>query len=89
MDNQELRTLLEQLRNELDQTESIDEKGRELLNGLDSDIHSLLERSEVVAHPPLNSLQRLEESIEYFEATHPTLSATLVKLMTVLGNAGI
>jgi hypothetical protein len=90
MDNQGLRTLLEQLHKELEQINSIDEKGLELLSDLETDIHSLLARTgSDIPRPPLSSVQRIEESIDYFESTHPTLSATLIKLLAVLGNAGI
>jgi hypothetical protein len=90
MDNQEFRTLLEQLHHELEQITSIDEKGQSLLQELDDEIHDLLHRSNAgIPVPPPSSVQRLEASIDYFEVTHPTLSATLVKLLAVLGNAGI
>jgi len=90
MDNQELRTLLEQLHQELEQTSNMDENRRELLSEFETDIHNLLARTgSETPHPRLSSVERLEESIDYFESTHPTLSATLVKLLAVLGNAGI
>ena len=90
MDDQELQNLLEQLHNEIERTKSVDEKGRALLNHLESDIRSLLERSgdqSPKIHP--STLRRLEDSIDYFEVSHPTLNAVLSKLMAVLSNAGI
>jgi hypothetical protein len=38
MNEQELRNLLEKLRDEIESTKSVDEKGRELLRELDEDI---------------------------------------------------
>jgi hypothetical protein len=90
MDNQEFRTLLEQLQNELESIDSVDENGQQLLHELDNEIHDLLQRSTTGNPlPKPSSVSRLEASIDYFEVTHPTLSATLVKLLAVLGNAGI
>jgi hypothetical protein len=90
MDEQELRKLLEQLHNEIEHTESVDDKGRDLLRDLGGDIRDLLARSgqeNIDARPTL--LTRLEESISYLEVTHPTLTNTLSKLMESLSNAGI
>lgn len=90
MDNQELRKLLEQLHSEIDQTDSVDEKGRELLQALGEDIRELLARSaEESSQAQPSMLERLETSISYLEVTHPTLTNTLSKLLETLSNAGI
>jgi archaellum component FlaC len=90
MDNQELRKLLEQLDSEIEQTESVDEKGRELLRDLASDIGELLARSEGGKDQAQTSmLERLEDSISYLEVTHPTLTQTLTRVLETLSNAGI
>ena len=90
MDNQELRKLLEQLDSEIEQTESVDEKGRELLRDLASDIGELLARSEGGKDQSQTSmLERLEDSISYLEVTHPTLTQTLRRVLETLSNAGI
>jgi hypothetical protein len=90
MDEQGLRTLLEELQKELDKIEDIDEKGRELLLHLDAEIHELLQRSTTDNPLPRPStIQRFTDSIDYFEVIHPTLSATLIKLLGILSNAGI
>jgi len=88
MDNQELRKLLEQLHSEIEQTESMDEKGRELLNDLSTDIRELLARSEG-EHTQTSVLERLGDSISYLEVTHPTLTNTLARILETLSNAGI
>ncbi len=90
MDNQELRKLLEQLHSEIDQTDSVDEKGRELLQALGKDIRELLARSaEEPSQAQPSMLERLENSISYLEVTHPTLTNTLSALLESLSNAGI
>lgn len=90
MDEKSLRELLEQLHAEIEHTESVDEKGRKLLRDLGSDIRELLARSEEdQAQAQQSLLGRLDESISYLEATHPTLTNTLSKLLESLSNAGI
>lgn len=88
MDNNELRTMLEQLHGEIEHTESIDEKGRELLRELGDDIRELLARTDGEQAQP-SVLKRLEDSIGYLEVTHPTLTGTLSRILESLSNAGI
>jgi hypothetical protein len=87
MDNQELSKLLQQLRDEIKTTPEMDEKGTDLLRDLDEDIHALLERSK--ENPDRASVQRMEDVLYYFEATHPKLTAMISKLLESLSNAGI
>jgi chromosome segregation ATPase len=91
MTDQNLRELLEKLHNELERAEAMDESGREKLRHLDADIRDLLKRSdtkaEIDADEPL--LERLQDSIDHFEATHPRLTMMLSQMMTILSNAGV
>jgi hypothetical protein len=91
MDDQELRKLLEQLHVEIEHTQTIDKDGSQLLRHLEADINELIKRSEsgplLQAHP--STLQRLEDSIDYFEVSHPTLTSQLSKLLSILSNSGI
>ncbi len=90
MTDQKLRNLLEQLQSEIKQTQSVDDKGQEFLRDLDADIHELLARSEGERTQPQPSIvRRLQDSIDHFEATHPTLTATLSRMLDILNNAGI
>lgn len=90
MTDKKLSKLLEELHHELDGTEAVDEKGRELLRALNADIEELLDRSELAQSDEDNSLlERWQEYIDHFEVTHPTLTAALSHLMTALNNAGI
>jgi len=87
MDNKDLEKLLEALHQELQQPTNLDDKGRDLLRGLDVDIRALLTRSDAI--PEASTMQRLQESVDHFEVTHPTLTALLSDLLTSLSNAGI
>lgn len=91
MADQNLRDLLEQLHKELERTDTVDEKGNEMLRHLDADIRNLLKRSgteaEIDADEPV--LERLQDTIDHFEATHPRLTTVLSEMMTILSNAGI
>jgi polyhydroxyalkanoate synthesis regulator phasin len=91
MNDDELRQLLEELHQKIEATNSLDERGREMLTHLSADIRNLLERtgSEQPAPETTREVNRLEESIRYFEVTHPTLTATLSQMLNILNNAGI
>ncbi|HET9907660.1 MAG TPA: DUF4404 family protein [Anaerolineales bacterium] len=87
MANEERRKLLEEFRNQVAQAESLDEEGRTLLLSLDKEIERLTD--DEAADTPDTVLEQLQESIERFEESHPTLTMTLSQIMTVLSNAGI
>jgi phytoene/squalene synthetase len=90
MTDENLRKLLEQLHDELERAESVDDKGDELLRHLNEDISNLLKRSEKgKAHSDESLLERLEDAIDHFEVSHPTLTTMLSEMMTILSNAGI
>jgi hypothetical protein len=90
MNDEELRKLLEQLHGEIEHIDTLDEKGRELLSDLGTDIDELLARSEEVeAQSSPASMKLLEDTIAYLEVSHPTLTSTLSELLSVLSNAGI
>jgi SMC interacting uncharacterized protein involved in chromosome segregation len=88
MNNQELDELLEKLHKEIEGTQSLDEKGRELLRDLSADIQELLGHTEEKKAAP-SMMERMETSIDYFEVTHPELTSALSSLFTILSNAGI
>ena len=88
MADNNLSKLLEQLHAELDHTEAVDDKGRELLRALNADIEKLLERSES-GQSDDSLLERLQESIDHFEVTHPALTSALSNIVSILNNAGI
>ena len=90
MNHKELCQLLEQVHNEIEETQSVDAKERELLQELEADIHELLDRcdaEQIQTHPLL--LRRLEDAIDYLSVNHPTLTAMLSNMSTILSNAGV
>ena len=89
MTDQNLRELLEKLHQELEKTEAVDEKGNEMLRHLDADIRGLLRRSGAKAETDGPMLERLQDTIDHFEETHPRLTTMLSQMMTILNNAGI
>jgi predicted component of type VI protein secretion system len=90
MDDHELRKLIEQLHAEIQNTQTVDEKGQELLTHLESDIRELLNRTEGKDEPVRPAtIKRLEEGLEHFEATHPALAKLIFNLLETLSNAGI
>ena len=91
MNDDELRGLLEELHKRIESTDSVDEKGRELLSHLSVDIRNLLERTghEQQVRGTKWEIGRLEESIRHFEISHPNLTQALSELLTALNNAGI
>ncbi|MCC6301098.1 MAG: DUF4404 family protein [Anaerolineales bacterium] len=88
MTDKKLAKLLEELHVTLDATQAVDEKGRQLLRTLDEDIHELLDRSESDQSDD-SLLERMRETLSYFEKTHPSFASALANLLTVLSNAGI
>jgi len=90
MNDDDLRKHLEQLHGEIEQTHSVDEKDRALLSDVKADIGGLLERSQTgpVQPEPL-ALARIQQAIDTFEISHPTLTSLLSQLLETLSNAGI
>lgn len=90
MTDPELCKLLEQLHNEIEETKTVDEKELELLRELGADIRELLERCEAedLQTRPLTVL-RFEEAIDSLAVNHPTLTAMISNISTILSNAGI
>lgn len=86
MPEQRLRELLEQLHEELARTQSVDEKGREMLARLRADIQKFLDPTQ---ENPESLLERVQAAIDYFEAKHPAITAALSQMLRTLSNAGI
>jgi alkylated DNA nucleotide flippase Atl1 len=88
MSDKNLSELLEELREELGKQRVMDEKGRQLLRNLDTDIQKLLLRSEGI-EPDETFLEGLKDAIDHFEDSHPRLTSALSHMLTILSNAGI
>ncbi len=90
MDDKELRKLLEQLHDEIENAGKVDEKGRALLIDVDAHIRELLIRSESAPLAPKPALRHgLENALRHFEVTHPELTNAISRLLDTLSNAGI
>lgn len=86
MSNQKLRELLEQLQAELARTESVDEKGKEMLSRLNADIQQFLDPAR---ENPETLLERLQSAMDHFEVEHPAITTALSQMLNALSNAGI
>jgi len=90
MENNELRSLLNQLHEEIKNTKEVDDKGVDLLRDLEADITALLERSDENPEPLQPSVfKNLEDTVTHFEVTHPTLTEQVSKISEILSGAGI
>ncbi|GAB4580873.1 MAG: hypothetical protein Fur0022_36170 [Anaerolineales bacterium] len=90
MDNNKIRELLNQLQNEIQNTQTVDEQGQQLLKDLDEDIHALLARSEEQAgHSQATFVKRLQGALYHFEVDHPTLTVVISRVLDSLSGAGI
>ena len=89
MSDQNLNELLDKLRDELAHTEVTDEASRERIRHLEADIRRLRERSGESSEADDPMLERFEDAIDHFEASHPQLTMMISQMMTILSNAGI
>ena len=92
-DEKDLREQLEELHGHIEnaeQADNIDEKTQALLRDVKADIDGLLARpADAPLRPEPQALSRLEEAIDTFEASHPTLTQLLSQVLDTLSGAGI
>ncbi len=85
--DQDIRRMLSELHDELERTQSLDENEQAMMRHLMNDIQAALARK---GHKPASSLvDRLEESVEVLEVSHPTLSSLIRSTLDTLNMAGI
>ena len=89
MREQHLRQMLEQLHTELQKTDTIDDRSRELLGSVLGDIEDLLERKPKGGTQPESIIERLREAVRTFETTHPTLTDAIGGVADALAKMGI
>lgn len=87
MPKNKIQELLAQLQEELQELNPQDERGRELLENITTDINSLLQESRLVAEDSI--LERLQDTIDHFNMEHPKLTMALSDILSILSNAGI
>lgn len=85
MSNSTIRTLLEQLRNEIQSTE-LDAETQALISELDNDIHALANTEHGEESSVLQRARRLEGR---FAAEHPTAERIVAEVINTLSKMGI
>jgi hypothetical protein len=87
IDDEQLRAVLDQLHQDLQDNPQLVLKERERLEHLVRDIEALLDEDD--GDEKYNSVSnRLEAAIGEFEITHPSLTQTMTKLLGILSNVG-
>jgi hypothetical protein len=90
MKNQELQNLVKKLQEEIKNAKTINEQDKQLLSQLEAEIDKILGKSEEKQLTiQTTTIKRLEDSINHFEATHPTLTTLLSQLLDDLSTAGL
>lgn len=90
MENQKLSELLVKLHAELEQTRSVDDSARKLLQSVMNDIEQLIDHPAEDLSPQRHKLiERLTETLQHFEESHPVLTLTIGSIMDTLSKMGI
>jgi hypothetical protein len=85
----ELRGTLEKLHQELEQTDNLDDESRQHLQHLMGDIRTALDREEPPPAEHYQSLgEQLNEAIQHYEITHPSLTAAMKHALDILSGVG-
>jgi uncharacterized protein DUF4404 len=89
MKTEKLRSQLEKLHNELDQSQALDLRQRELLQTLADEIQALLKRDEIQRHHYTSLSDRLNETVAELEASHPRITLLMRQTIDSLAYLGI
>lgn len=90
MDKDQLNESLVKLRDELSSLPELDNASREALRRLDGDIHRILQSpGDVPPSHHASLLESLEDSVQYLEASHPTITALMNRLIKAMSDMGI
>lgn len=90
MASPELQSLLKKLKLEINNIKLVDKSSIEMLNKMKKEIDTALERNEAEQGIEKSSLiERLEKSVEHFEASHPELTAKMNNVINFLNNVGL
>ncbi len=84
MDKKPLAESLERLHAELEQTQTLDEESRQLLEHLKGDIQTVLKKPSAASRASLRA--RLEAAVTQLEDSHPQLTITLQEVLDHLAN---
>lgn len=89
MKNEELRSQLEKLHNELHQSPAIDSQQRELLRMVADEIQALLKRDDIQQHHYTSLSERLNDAVAELEASHPQITLLMRQTIDSLAYLGI
>ena len=89
MKNEELRSQLEKLHNELHQSPALDLEQRELLQTVADEIQVLLKRDEIQRHHYTSLSERLNDAVTKLEASHPQITLLMRQTIDSLAYLGI
>ncbi len=86
---EKLRNLIAELESELQQLEETDDEAKSLLRDASREIEEALQENAPEGLETHSLIDRLKSSTEDFEATHPTISSVVGRLVDALGQMGI
>lgn len=90
MEKEHLKNLLNQLHEGLLNTEHVDEEVKSLLQGLNQDIHQVLEKEDAQDDPIYSALSERSQALSArFAAQHPKLEPVLRELGGMLEKMGV
>ena len=89
MNNEELRSQLAKLHNELNQTDGLDLQQRELLHTLAYEIQTLLKIYDIKQHHYTTLSERLNDAVAELEASHPQITLLMRQTIDSLAFLGI
>ncbi|MCA9162109.1 MAG: DUF4404 family protein [Pirellulaceae bacterium] len=84
-----LRALVRELEAELERLDEIDPETRDVLREAASEIDDALAEQSPEQLRPRTLTERLTETVESIEASHPTLAAVVNRMADALGQLGI
>ncbi len=84
MSKSPLAESLERLHAQLEQTESLDDEARQLLEHLNGDIRTVLKKPSASSRASLRG--RLEAAVVQLEDSHPQLTLTMQEVLDHLAN---
>ncbi len=84
MEKRPLVESLERLHAQLEQTETLDDQSRQLLEHLQADIRTVLKKPSAASRASLRA--RLEDAVAQLEDSHPQLTITVQEVLDHLAN---
>jgi hypothetical protein len=85
---EDLKDSLKKLRWEIEKIEGVDNQSREKLDRLVRSIQLKLDHPEDARHHQ-DLIDHINDGVDYFEVSHPELTAIMNRIMVTLGNLGI